>query len=758
MSTPALETERLLKAAMKDGCVSAVALKHTAVTSEHLLLGILQRPEIKAKFGNFNISAGSISNEITMKLVNMGHFLKEDTPNLNPHVFNGKITHSAKVLLDECKTKADEANKSLSLYDILRAMINDDKSWGSYFLRKHGLTYDMITEIEQKTTADAADAPFAKYCVNLNERMKDSTDPIIGRTKELFSIAHTLSKKKKCNVLMVGDPGIGKTMVAEGLAQRIISGDVPDTLKDKVVYSLDIGSVLAGCKYRGDFEEKIRAILDELIASKVAILFIDEAHTMDAGESKGSGGLGFSSMLKPELARGTIKVIATTTWEGYRQTFEKDHALMRRFRVLQVGEPSLAETLEILEGIRSSMEAFHKVKISHGALQTAVDLTVKYQKDKRLPDKAIDIIDSACARNRVIDMPVEEIGRAEIVREVSDVIGMPIKSEEEHTENTQDILNAADEFKKVVYNQEPAIDRVSKSLIIAQSGLKDPNKPIAGFLFMGKSGVGKTMLARQIAKKMGMGLIKFDMSEFQEKHSVARLIGAPPGYVGYGDGGSGEGELINAILKNPNSVLLLDEVEKAHPDIFTVLLQILEDGEASGSTGKKGDFRNAIVIMSSNLGTGAKKALGFNTGSKSGKSASDKAVADFFLTEVRGRIKANGAIIEFNDLDEVSYRRIVVEDIQNLAALVSNRKLKIVPGENLVSHILELNKDSEYGARNIASLVGDIIKFPLATALLKGTISNNSTVNLDWVAGELRISQEIHNLEVAVDEMINVRI
>jgi ATP-dependent Clp protease ATP-binding subunit ClpA len=488
--------------------------------------------------------------------------------------------------------------------------------------------------------------------------------------------------------------------------------------------------------------------LDELSKKPNSILFIDEAHQMDAGEGKGQMGLGLSSMLKPLLSRGVIKVIASTTWEGYRQTFEKDTALMRRFRVIQVDEPSHIETIEILKGSREVVEKHHNVTIEDSAIDAAVEFTVKYQTDKKLPDKAIDILDSACARKHILE---EEriINRASIIREIEDIARIKIKAENEN-ENAASVLTFADRLKKIVHHQESAIDKVAQSVITAQAGLRNPNKPIGRFLFVGPSGVGKTMTARKIADDLGMDFIKYDMSEFQERHAASRLIGAPPGYVGFGDSSTGEGQLVNDIIRHPNCVFLLDEVEKAHPDIFNVFLQVFDDGQVTGTTGKVADARNCIFIMSSNLGTreGSKENLGFNK-DKSGKSASIKAVEGFFLTEFRGRWTAT---IEFQSLDEVSYRLIVVERINDISTLLPKRNLQIIASETLISHILELNNSVEFGAREIDKHVSDTIYYPLSVKILQGMIPNDSIVHLDWKNNELVIEPSLN--KVLVEQLI----
>ncbi len=742
----------MVKQILENSFNIALKLNQTTITSEHVLYSILANAWISKHLESKGIDTLKLSKELLIYIESLTPFLSNKIPSNDPEIMTGQLTSAIHNMVETVVTKSKASNIPVSFFDFLQYIISDKNSYASYFLRKYGVTTDMLTEIEDSARAEKIEEPNAlsEHCINLNEKVKEQTDTIIGRTKEMFSIAHSLSKKKKCNVILIGDPGVGKTMIAEGLAQKINSGDVPDNLKDKIVYSLDIGSVLAGCRYRGDFEEKIREILNELVQNKNAILYIDEADKMDAGEGKSQSGLGFSSMLKPELSRGRIKVIASTTWEGFRRTFEKDTALMRRFRTIVVEEPSISESIEILKGNKESMEEFHSVKIDLSALQSAVELTVKYQPSQRLPDKAIDVIDSACARNKISLTPDKVITRSNIIQEVSEITGRQIKSEESTLESSKEILNIEDQLNKKIFKQEKALSKVSESILISQSGLKEPNEPIGSFLFVGPSGVGKTLTARTLADLLDMKLIKYDMSEFQEKHSLSRLIGAPPGYVGFEDGGTGEGQLVNDIIKNPNSVILFDEIEKSHPDISSVLLQLFEEGKVTSTTGKIGDARNCIIILSSNLGTGSKKALGFIE-DNSGKSASNKAVEGFFLTEVRGRMTA---IIEFDQLDDLSYRKIVINRISDLSKLISNRNIKFIATERLIDHLLSLNNAKEYGARKIAGIVKSVIKAPLSKELLNGTIINNSVVNLDWIDNKISIIPNINKIHIPIKKLL----
>lgn len=540
------------------------------------------------------------------------------------------------------------------------------------------------------------------------------------------------------------------TELIEGLARNINSGDVPATLKDKVIYSLDIGSVLAGCHFRGDFEEKIKNVLSGLVKEKNAILFIDEAQQINVGGGSNDSGVGFSSMLKPELSRGNIKVIAATTWDGYTKTFKTDTALMRRFRVLALSEPSKEEAILILNGIKSSFNKFHKCRIQDDAIIAAVELSVRYQTDRQLPDKAIDLIDSACARKNVSKDKNNKVTKLDIIREIEDSTGISIKTSE--TSSAIEILNIREKLNEKIFHQEQAINKVAESLIISQAGLRDPARPIGSYLFSGKSGVGKTFLAKQIALQMNMNLLRYDMSEYQAEHAMATLIGAPPGYKGFGDGNAGEGKLINDLMKHPNSVILFDEIEKAHPNMYTLLLQMLDEGTITSAAGKTADCKNTIIIMSSNIGSKeqSKIDVGFIQ-SKSGKSSVSKAVDNFFLTEIRGRITD---IIEFADLDDLSYRKIAQAAISSISELLKDKQLTLIASEDLITHVLELNTSTQYGARKISSIINSLIRYPLSIELLNGNISNGANVKLDWIDNKLIIGNTINTIAIPINKSV----
>lgn len=750
-------TSALITSIVELSFTLAISLDQTTITTEHVLFSLCQASFIRRFLTTKGIDVHKMDDEVLQYIKNNTQFLQNQIPNADSHYMTGQLTSSVTKMIEVAQNIHKTENREIDIVDILFIIFDDKETYASYFMTKYGFTEDLLHELRKdiSTMGDAIASSNGKkaksmqnksaletYCDNLNEKVKTTViDPLIGREKEILTIAHTISKRKKCNVILVGDPGVGKSFIIEGLAQKINAGDVPSVLKDKIIFSLDVGRLMAGSKYRGDYEEKITDMLEELSTRPESVLFIDEAHQIDAGDGKGQMGLGLSSMIKPYLSRGKIKVIASTTWEGYRQTFERDTALMRRFKLVSVAEPTRDETIKILNGSKKATEDFHKVVIDESAIVSAVDLTIKYQPDKKLPDKAIDILDSACARIRINPELSNVVTKANIIQEITDS-GITVKNETNDENDAAKILSIPERLKANVFHQDNAINVVSKSLIISQAGLRDPNKPIGTFLFVGPSGVGKTMLAQQLAADLSMPLLKYNMSEFQEKHSVSRLIGAPPGYIGFGDGKTGEGQLINDLLRNPNSVLLFDEIEKAHPDVMQVFLQLFEDGEITGTTGKKASSKNCIIILTSNLGTreDAKNSLGF-VKEKTGKSESVKAVENHFLTEIRGRMTA---IVPFTNLDEITYRRIVVEKINSLNNFISQKNVKLIASENLISYILELNKDTskEYGARNISRIVGDLIKYPISVKLLNGTVKNNSNVLLDWFNNELIITQD----------------
>ena len=555
-------------------------------------------------------------------------------------------------------------------------------------------------------------------------------DPVVGREFELDEIAQVLAKRNKSNILMVGDAGVGKTAIAEGLARNITNGDVPDYLRDYTVYNLDIGSLLAGSKYRGEFEEKFKDVIGALSSKGKCILFIDEAHQMRGAGSGSSSSVDFANMIKPALSKGTIKVLASTTWEEYTQSFEKDRALMRRFCRMTIEEPTPTIAKEILRGLREYFETFHGGKISDEAIDSAVDLSVRYQPDKRLPDKAIDLIDTASAKLKINAMSWT-VRKSHIVDIISKFTKIP--AEQIGSESTKSLVNLEDVIKNKLYGQDSIVDTVLEKIYVARAGLKSMNKPVGNFLFLGPTGTGKTELAKLLAEGMGMKLLRYDMSEYQERHSLAKLIGAPPGYVGYDDSNLGGGMLISDIEKNPNCIILFDEVEKAHPDVTNILLQLMDEGTITSSNGKKADARNAIVILTSNLGAADNErntiGFGINGSSLQKSDEDDKAVKEFFKPEFRNRLDG---ICKFNKLDNISIKKIVAKFINELNDLLSEKSIRVRLTEDATDHLVKVGYDSKLGARPLGRKINDLIKVPLSKKILFENLPANTVVEIDY--------------------------
>jgi ATP-dependent Clp protease ATP-binding subunit ClpA len=543
-----------------------------------------------------------------------------------------------------------------------------------------------------------------------------------------------LARRNKANVLMVGDPGVGKTAIAEGIARKIHEKKVPKFIQDHQVYTLDISAMLAGSKYRGDFEERVKAVLAALEKKGKIILFIDEAHMMQGAGAANQSSNDMANMLKPILTKGVIKLIASTTWEEYRKHFESDRALMRRFQRVTIEEPSEEMSVKILKGLKKYYESHHNVKISDAAIEQAVKLSVKYMADKKLPDKAIDIIDCASARYKLKDDEgmegvVQIVDIEQVTYELSKMINMPLETvAQKESKNLSDLDS---QMKGVVYGQDRAVETLLDKIFVSQAGMKAPNKPIGSFLFSGPTGTGKTETAKQLADKMGMQLIRFDMGEYQEKHSVARLIGAPPGYVGYEDNA---GQLITKLQEHANSILLLDEVEKAHPDVMNILLAFMDNGFVTGSNGKQADGRNCILIMTSNLGAAdnERNSIGFGTLERNDED--DKAIKKFFAPEFRNRLDA---VIKFGKLDHKVVEQIVKKFVGELNSQLKDKGIEIVLTAKAAKYLAERGYDSKMGARPLARLIDNEVKSPLSRRVLFGDLANGGRVTVDIVDDKL---------------------
>jgi ATP-dependent Clp protease ATP-binding subunit ClpA len=703
---------------------------HEYVTVEHLLLSLLDEAEAQ----DIIINIGGDYDDLRYDVI---EYMGEVTPIVEKEEGDEKHKPRKTATLERAFNRAFtqalfNGRQYISIMDILMSIVSEKQSYSCFFLAEQGITKDTLIEYMEEieggdnehlpvtsapVKAKKADTALDKYCTNLNkEAAEGKIDTVIGREFLLENLTQVLARRKKNNVVLVGEPGVGKTAVIEGLAAKIVAGNVPDVIADNIVYSLDIGALLAGTKYRGDFEERVKQVMDELEKLPHAILFIDEIHMMMGAGANTSGSGDMANLIKPALNNGKLRCIGSTTHDEFRKHFEKDRALIRRFYKLSVDEPTKEQTKEILKGLLPSYETFHNMKFDDSAINASVELSCEFMLDKHLPDKALDVIDSAAARQRIKpeNERVKTITEEEIRQEMSLLTGVPIsRMRSKKTPEVQ--VNYEAELKSSVFGQDEAIDRLLDGLYIAQAGLKDPNKPMGCYLFLGKSGSGKTESAVQLSKIIAQPLIRFDMSEYQEQHKVASLIGAPPGYAGYGDGQAGSGKLINEIEKNPNCVLLLDEVEKAHPSVLNVFLQLMDNGIITGSDGKSVNARNIILIMTSNLGAedSEKNAIGFGGGKVKG--ASEAAVKKFFAPEFRNRLDA---IINFKDLSKESITQIVDKYMKELNGLLKERDIKVTLDASALAWLIENGHSTTMGARPMKRLINTEIKQPLSKKIL----------------------------------------
>jgi ATP-dependent Clp protease ATP-binding subunit ClpA len=706
---------------------------HEYVTLEHLTHGLMVYKPWHDLMLGFGADINGLLDDLEEYLSKQTYIVSTDDECVP------KKTFSLERIFNRAYTQVLFSGRNqIQVIDIFLSIASETNSHASYFFIKYGLERSQVVDyynkhyVESKTKripADArADDILREHCEDLNLAARDGKiDPVVGREFELDEIAQVLAKRNKSNVLMVGDAGVGKTAIAEGLARNIVNGQVPDYLRDYTVWNLDIGSLLAGSKYRGEFEEKFKDVIGALTAKGKCILFIDEAHQMRGAGSGSQSSVDFANMIKPALGKGQIKVVASTTWEEYTQSFEKDRALMRRFCRMTIEEPTIPVAKEILRGLREYFEEFHDGIISDEALDAAVELSVRYQPDKKLPDKAIDLIDTAAAKLKInsVDWTCRKSHIVDIISKFT-----KIPAEQIGNESTKSLVNLEETIKGKLYGQDTTVDTVLEKIYVARAGLKSMNKPIGNFLFLGPTGTGKTELAKLLAEGMGMKMIRYDMSEYQEKHAAAKLIGAPPGYVGYDDSNLGGGLLISDVEKNPNCVILFDEVEKAHPDVLNILLQLMDEGTITSSNGKKADARNAIIILTSNLGAADNERNNIGFGRELQKTAEDdKAVKDFFKPEFRNRLDG---ICKFNKLDEKSIKKIVAKFINEVNDLLGEKSIRIRLTEAAVDHLAEVGYDAKMGARPLARKINDLIKVPLSKKILFETIPANSIIEVDW--------------------------
>jgi ATP-dependent Clp protease ATP-binding subunit ClpA len=729
--------------------VEARQQRHEFITVEHLLLALLDNPSAAEVLRACAANLDDLRKSLTQ-------FIKENTPmvggsdevDTQPTLGFQRVIQRAIMHVQS----TGSGKKEVTGANVLVAIFGEKDSHAVYYLHQQGVTrLDVVNfiahgikktdpeppkapegqqqgqegEREEAEGASAKASPLEQFTQNLNQQAKDGKiDPLIGREAEVERVVQILCRRRKNNPLLVGEAGVGKTAIAEGLAWRITEGEVPEVLADAIVYSLDMGALLAGTKYRGDFEQRLKAVLKSLKDQPNAVLFIDEIHTLIGAGAASGGTLDASNLLKPALSSGQMKCIGATTFSEYRGIFEKDAALSRRFQKIDVPEPSVEQTVEILKGLKSRFEEHHSVKYALGALQAAAELSAKYINDRHLPDKAIDVIDEAGAAQRILPKSKQKktITRTEVEDIVAKIARIPPASV--NSDDRSKLKTLDRDLKSVVFGQDPAVDALAAAIKMARSGLGRPDKPVGSFLFSGPTGVGKTEVAKQLAYILGIELIRFDMSEYMERHAVSRLIGAPPGYVGFDQGGL----LTEAVTKKPHAVLLLDEIEKAHPDVFNVLLQVMDHGTLTDNNGRKADFRNVIIIMTTNAGAEAlnKATIGFTNSRQQGDEMAD--IKRLFTPEFRNRLDA---IVSFRPLDEEIILRVVDKFLLQLESQLQEKKVEVSFSDALRKQLAKKGFDPLMGARPMQRLIQDTIRRALADELLFGKLVDGGRLSVD---------------------------
>jgi len=742
----ASELEQSLHRALR----SANERRHEFATLEHLLLALCNDNDARSVLRACNVEIDQLQEQLN-------HYLEEDLASLTiEEEEEAKPTAGFQRVIQRAVYHVQSSGRDeVTGANVLVAIFAERESHAVYFLQEQDMTrLDAVSYIshgvaktpgmstertvhgteeeeEEESNVKSGDEALAAYCVDLNEKARSGRiDPVIGREEELERTIQILCRRQKNNPLLVGHPGVGKTAIAEGLARRVVLGEVPEVLRDTTIFSLDMGSLLAGTRYRGDFEERLKAVIAELENHDDAILFIDEIHTVIGAGATSGGAMDASNMLKPALASGTIRCMGSTTYKEYRGYIEKDRALLRRFQKIDVNEPSVSDAVKILKGLKPYFEDYHHIRYTAEAIKAAVDLSAKYINDRKLPDKAIDVIDEVGAAQMLL--PEHRRKKTISVRDIENVVAkiarIPPKTVSK--DDKASLANLDSELNAVVFGQDRAIDALATALKMSRAGLREPEKPIGSYLFSGPTGVGKTEVARQLASIMGMEMVRFDMSEYMERHTVSRLIGAPPGYVGFDQGGM----LTDAIDQNPHAVLLLDEIEKAHPDLFNILLQIMDYGKLTDHNGKHIDFRNVVLIMTTNAGASemSKMAIGFGRENKVG--ADEEAIDRLFTPEFRNRLDAT---ISFSALSPEVISKVVDKFIGELGDQLDDRKVSIELSTAARDWLADKGYDQLYGARPLGRIIQEKVKKPLADELLFGKLAKGGKVMIDVADGKL---------------------
>lgn len=723
--------------------------KHEYATLEHLLLSLADDPDAAAVMRACNVDLTRLKRDLVTYIdTELGSLIVEDGEEAKPT--NGFQRVIQRAVIHVQSSGRDEVTGA----NVLVAVFSERDSHAAFFLQEQDMTrYDAVNFIahgiakkagssesrpvkgaseeghEEKAVKGGGEALEA-YCIDLNEKARlGKVDPLIGRMAEVERAIQILCRRTKNNPLLVGDPGVGKTAIAEGLARKIITSEVPDVLADATIYSLDMGALLAGTRYRGDFEERIKQVVKELENHPNAVLFIDEIHTVIGAGATSGGAMDASNLLKPALASGALRCMGSTTYKEYRQHFEKDRALVRRFQKIDVNEPTVEDTIKILKGLKSYYESFHKLRYTDGAVRSAVELSARYITDRKLPDKAIDVIDEAGASQTILpeNRRKKVIGQKEVEQVIAKMARIPSKAVSKS--DTEALRSLDHDLRGAVYGQDDAIDQLTAAMKLARAGLRDPNKPIGCYLFSGPTGVGKTEVAKQLAYTMGIELLRFDMSEYMERHTVSRLIGAPPGYVGHDQGGL----LTDAVDQHPHAIVLLDEIEKANQDVYNILLQVMDNGTLTDSMGKKVDFRNVVLIMTTNAGAAdnQKNSIGFGRAKVEGED--EAAIKRIFSPEFRNRLDA---IVAFKPLSPTVIRQVVQKFVMQMEGQLADRHITLELSDDAADWLAKNGFDELYGARPLGRVIQEYIKKPLADEILFGRLAKGGHIKIKLEDGK----------------------